>query len=140
MRPLRLTLITIAVFQFALGALFVAAPGQVRPLLGLEPGEPVWVDWLLVMAGARFLAFGWGMLVAARDPAGKAAWIDAMIAIQAIDWVATIGYLAAGAVRLEQVTTAAFMPVVFVAALVWFHPRRRPARHDSSHRGEAVAP
>lgn len=127
MRPLRFTLLTIALFQFSLGALFVLAPGQVSPLFGLDPAEPAWVDWLFVMAGARFLAFGWGMLVAARDPAGKVAWIDAMIVVQAIDWVATIGYLAAGDVRFEQVTTAAFMPVVFVAALLWFHPRRRIA-------------
>lgn len=126
MRPLRLTLVTIAIFQFTLGALFVVAPGQASPLLGLDPAEPGWADWLFVMGGARFLAFGWGMLLAARDPVGKVSWIDAMIAVQVVDWVATVGYLAAGDVRLEQVTTAAFMPVVFVAMMLWFHPRRLP--------------
>ena len=52
-----------------------------------------------------------------------------MIVIQVIDWIATIAYLVAGDVSLRQVTTAAFMPVLFVGALLWFHPRRLPAGH-----------
>jgi hypothetical protein len=123
-RPLRITLYAIAAFQFALGALFVIAPGQAHALFGLTPAEPAWADWLFAMMGARFLGFGYGMLVAARDPARHVAWINAMIAIQVVDWVATVSHLVGGSVQLSQVSTASFMPVLFVAALAWLHPRR----------------
>lgn len=129
MRPLRITLITIAVVQFALGALFTLAPSAAAPLFGITPAEPGWVDWLFVMAGARFLGFGAGMLLAARDPQRHIGWINAMIGIQVVDWVATIGHLAAGTVTLAQVSTAPFLPVLFVAGLLWFHPRRLHRRH-----------
>ncbi|MBI3687732.1 MAG: hypothetical protein HY241_10450 [Actinobacteria bacterium] len=130
MRPLRITLVTIAVFQLALGALFVIAPTHAHQLFGLAPAEPGWSDWLFAMMGARFLGFGYGMLVAARDPARHVTWINAMIVIQLIDWIATISHLIGGTVRLSQVSTASFMPVLFIAALLWFHPRRVAA-----HRG-----
>ena len=40
-----------------------------------------------------------------------------MIGIQAVDWFATIAYLLTGTVAIAQVSTAAFLPVVFVAVL-----------------------
>lgn len=46
-----------------------------------------------------------------------------MIRIQAIDWLATLVYLAKDDVTLGQVTTAAFVPVLFVIALVRWRPR-----------------
>ncbi len=124
MRPLRITLIVIGVFQLMLGALFLAAPGPVADLLGLRPAAPGWVDWLFAMMAARFLGYAVGMFAAARAPEPSVLWIDTMIGIQAIDWLATIGYLIAGEVTFAQVSTASFMPVVFVGALLWFHPRR----------------
>jgi hypothetical protein len=65
------------------------------------------------------------MFKAARSPDQAHSWIDTMIAIQAIDWIATIGYLAAGDVTLRQVSTASFLPAIFIVVLVWFHPRRQ---------------
>lgn len=124
MRPLRITLVTIAVFQLALGLLFLLSPAGAATLFGLEPAAPAWARWLFAMMAARFLGYAYGMVLAARDPAGSLGWIDSMIGIQVVDWVATLAYLAAGDLTLAQVTTAAFMPVVFVAALVRWHPRR----------------
>ncbi len=46
-----------------------------------------------------------------------------MIGIQAIDWLATLVYLAKDDVTLGQVTTAAFVPVLFVITLVRWRPR-----------------
>ena len=40
-----------------------------------------------------------------------------MIGIQAVDWIGTIAYLVTGAVTITQVTTAAFLPVVFIVIL-----------------------
>lgn len=124
MRPLRITLVTVGVFQLVLGASFLVAPSGAAALLGLRPAAPGWANWLFAMMAVRFLGYAYGMLAAARDPLRHTAWIDVMIVIQAADWLATLGHLAAGDVGLRQVSTAAFMPVVFVAALLWFHPRR----------------
>ena len=114
---LRATLWVIAVIQFALGAAFLAAPEQTANMLGLSVA-PGWANWLFGMMAARFLGFGYGMVVAARNPDKARPWIKAMIAIQAIDWLVTLKYLSAGAVTLAQVSTASFLPVVFVVVLI----------------------
>ncbi|GEL94088.1 hypothetical protein [Cellulomonas composti] len=131
MRPLRITLILVAIFQLALGIMFLVAPRATADLFGLGPDAPAWVHWLFAMMAARFLGYAYGMLVAARDPLGSTSWINSMIGIQVVDWIATVVFLGRGDVTLQQVTTAAFMPVLFVAALLWWHPRRlmrTPAR------------
>jgi hypothetical protein len=126
MRALRVTLITIGMFQLVLGALFLAAPRGTASLLGLAPAAPAWANWLFTMMAARFLGYAYGMFVAARDPQRHRTWIDTMIIIQAIDWTATLAYLATGDVSLRQVTTASFMPALFIAALLRYRPRRIP--------------
>lgn len=123
-RPLRITLYTIAFFQFALGAAFLAAPVGMARLLGL-PTAPGWTNWLFAMMAARFLGYGIGMVVAARDPRRHRLWIDTMIMIQGVDWLATVIHVAQGDVTLRQVTTAAVLPVVFILALFVLRPRRR---------------
>lgn len=117
-RGLRLTLLVIAFFQFVLGAAFLLAPGPTAAALGL-PAAPDWTGWLFAMMAVRFLGYGVGMLAAARDPQRHRLWIATMIAVQCVDWVATVGHLAAGSVTLSQVSTAAVLPVVFVVALGW---------------------
>lgn len=112
------TLYAIALVQFVLGLGFLLAPDHVVSLLTLAPAAPRWVRWLLAMMAARFLGFGWGMWWAARHPTTAGAWLDAMIAVQVIDWVATIVALGRGDVGLAQVTTAPFLPVLFLAVLL----------------------
>lgn len=124
MRPLKLVLYVIGSFQLVLGLAFFAAPGPVAHQLGFAPAAPGWVNWLLAMMAARFLGYAYGMFWAARHPDGAGPWIDTMIVIQTIDWLATVAYLHSGDVTLRQVTTASFMPVLFIVALAWFHPRR----------------
>lgn len=124
MTGLRFTLRFIGVVQLFFGVLFTFAPTLAGGLLGLAPDAPSWAAWLFVMMGARFLGYGVGMFLAARDPRRNVSWIDTMIAIQGIDWLATVGFLAAGAIPLANVTSALVLPVVFVAALLWWHPRR----------------
>ena len=118
----------IAVVQLFFGVLFTFAPARAGALLGLEPSATAdWVQWLFVMMGARFLGYGVGMLVAARDPLRHQSWINTMIGIQVIDWVATVGFLIAGALPIINVASALILPVVFVAGLLWWHPRRLAA-------------
>jgi hypothetical protein len=122
---LKLTLYLIAAFQLGLGVLFLL-PGVFADLMGLEQAPP-WTAWLFAMFGARAMGFGYGMVLAARDPFGNRSWIVAMVAVQGIDWLATLVYLATGAVTLAQVTTAAFVPLLFIFVLAR-HLFATPAR------------
>jgi len=121
-RTLSFTLWFIAVVQIVLGLAFLFAPQATAQSLGL-PGAPGWTNWLFGMMAARFLGFGYGMALAARNPAGSLHWIKAMVGIQAVDWLVTLYYLGLGAVSLAQVTTASFLPIVFVGLLLWCYPR-----------------
>jgi hypothetical protein len=123
-RTLNFTLRFVALVQFILGLGFLVAPTTIASLLGLA-AAPGWANWMFGMMAARFLGFGYGMLVAARQPATNLAWLRAMIAIQLIDWAVTVKYLAIGAVSLAQVSTASFLPLVFVALMWWAWPRTR---------------
>ncbi|MEN1891209.1 hypothetical protein ACWDBO_44875 [Streptomyces mirabilis] len=129
MRALRATLVTVGIFQLALGVLFLLAPVAGAQALGLRPAAPAWANWLFAMMAGRFLGYAYGMFSAARAPRQRVGWIDTMIVIQAIDWTATLAYLATGDLSLSQVSTAAFAPALFIGALLWFHPRRLSANH-----------
>ena len=127
MKPLPVLLRVIGVVQLLFGALFLLAPTYAGDLLGLGASPPPWVPWVLVMTGARFLGFGYGMVVAARDPATHVAWIDAMIVVQIADWLGTLVFLARGDIPMPNVASAVVLPVVFVAGMLWWHPRRAVA-------------
>jgi hypothetical protein len=70
------------------------------------------------------------MLLAARDPERNESWINTMIGIQLIDWISTLAVLVTGTLALRNVTSAVFLPPLFIAALVWWHPRRLHAARD----------
>lgn len=124
MKRLRFALRATGIVQLFFGALFVLAPSVTADVLQTRTSEPGWVDWLFVMMGARFIGYGVGMFVAARDPRRNLAWIDTMIVVQGLDWTSTLGFLLAGEVTLRNVTSAAVLPPLIIAALVWWHPRR----------------
>ncbi len=115
MRFVRPTLIVIAIVQVALGIVLLI-PNAFAGLLG-QPEAPAWATWMLTMFSARAFGFAFGMLLAARDPQRHRSWIVAMIGVQAVDWIATMAYLATGALGLSTVTTAAFLPLVFIGVL-----------------------
>jgi len=126
-KVLMFTLRFIALVQFVLGLAFLFVPELTARAFGLSQA-PGWTNWLFGMMAARFLGFGYGMLLAARDPANSVGWIKAMIGIQAIDWVVTLYYVSLGAVTLAQVSTASFLPLIFVILLFAAYPRTlRPA-------------
>ncbi|MCB0915345.1 MAG: hypothetical protein KDC23_06525 [Actinobacteria bacterium] len=131
---LKATLGVIGAIQVVLGVVLLV-PGLAVTVLDLEPA-PGWTDWLLVMFAARALGFGYGMFIAARDPAAHRSWIGAMVGVQLVDWIGTIGYLIGGQVTLAQVTTAAFLPLVFVVILLARFPHRPASRElpQESHR------
>jgi hypothetical protein len=132
MKALRVTLVVIGIFQLFFGIVFLVTPTGTAKLLGLGEVAPSWANWLLAMMAARFLGFAYGMFGAARDPERRIGWINAMIGVQAIDWLATLAYLIAGTLTLIQVSTAAVAPPLFILALLVLHPRRRGPIADAS--------
>ncbi|MBX3098865.1 MAG: hypothetical protein KF761_04730 [Salinibacterium sp.] len=120
---LRITLGIIAAFQLAFGSLFLVAPLFYGDLIGL-PEAPAWVAWIFGLFGARALAFVVGMVLAIRDPQRYRSWIVAMIVVQVLDGIVTLGLVAQGVLTFAQVSTAGFMPIVFVVALALLFPRR----------------
>ena len=77
------------------------------------------------MFGARALGFAYGMFLALRQPEQHRDWIGAMIAVQAIDWLATIYFVLQGTVTLPQVSGASFLPIIFIVVLVTRYPRQK---------------
>lgn len=124
MRTLRNTLWLVAASQLMFGLMFVLIPRAAAHGFGLTPVEPGWADWLFVMMGARFLAFAYGLVLAARDPLRHESWINAMIVVQVIDWVTTLAHLSVHHIALPNVASAVVLPVLIVAALLRWHPRR----------------
>jgi hypothetical protein len=123
MQLLRRTLIFIAIVQLFFGLTFLVAPSQFANLVDL-PAAPAWVNWLFAMMGARFIGYAVGLVVAARDPQRHQTWIATMIGIQAVDWLATIIYLLRDSLTLTQVSTAAFLPIIFIIILATRFPRQ----------------
>jgi hypothetical protein len=78
------------------------------------------------------------MFLAAYDPIRHKAWINAMIGIQALDWLGTMYVVATGAISLLQATDAPYLPLIFIAALLIWYPRSshvavgQPARQQNS--------
>jgi hypothetical protein len=124
MRQLRISLYVIGASQLVLGVAFLLLPEVVEGLLDLTPNAPAWASWLIAMLGARFLGYAAGMFSAAQRPDRNLTWINTMIGIQVVDWVATMAYLVRGELHLTQIGPAAVLPVLFVVALLWWHPRR----------------
>src|SRR5262249_7056516 len=110
---LRVTLGAIGVVQLILGVVFLFLPAQFASVLGLAV-TPSWVPWMFAMFGARALGFAYGMFLALRNPEQHRDWIVAMIAVQIVDWIATIYFVLQGVVTLPQVSGASFLPVIFI--------------------------
>jgi hypothetical protein len=95
--------------------------------VGLDP-VPAWAPWIFALFSARALGFAAGMVLAIRDPFRHRPWIAIMIGVQAIDWISTLVAVLQGGLTIAQVSTAGFMPILFIVALVLTFPRRARVR------------
>ena len=123
-RVLQITLIVVGAMQLIFGAMLAVAPAQFGATFGFEEA-PAWVYWMFAGAGGRSLAFAYGMFLAARQPERHLPWIQGVIGVQAVDWLATLYGINTGAFTLAQAGMAAFLPLVFVALLLVFYPRKQ---------------
>jgi hypothetical protein len=121
---LQISLIVVGIVQVFFGAAFTFMPAKFAGLLGLS-AAPQWAYWMFSMFGARCFAFAYGMFLAARDPIKHVHWIQGMIAVQVIDWLGTLFYLANGGVTLSQVSSASILPLIFIILLIVFYPREK---------------
>ncbi len=121
---LRLVLYIVAASQLVLGLLTTFVPGLLFGWMGLSP-LPTDGGYMLAMLGARFVAYGIGMLWVARQQPPDRFWIANMIFIQAIDFAAGAAYLSAGVVTLSVVAFPMFNAAAFILLLYVFGLRRR---------------
>ncbi len=111
----------IAASQFILGALFLFAPQFFMEIQGFSAiGADI--GYTLSMLAGRFLVYGVGMVLIAREPVKYRPWLDGMIAIQAIDLLGGLYYTGAGIVSLAVSGIAMFDAALFIALLLWIRP------------------
>ncbi len=130
MTRLRIVASIIGISQLALGALYLFAPLWFIAWQGLAPMAPDAAYPLGMLAG-RFLVYGVGMFLIARDPVRHAAWAWGMVVIQLVDLAVGGFYVAIGVVALANAALPMFDAALFAGALAWvlrgLVPAPRPA-------------
>ena len=121
---LKFTLYFIGIVQIVLGLTFLLTPTMYPKMVNLAKA-PDWVSWILIFTSARMIGFGVAMFIAAQDPIKHKLWIQIMIGLQALDWTGTVFYIVLGAVTLVQVSTASFLPLIFIGLLLYSYPRSK---------------
>ena len=119
---LKFSLYFVGVVQTGLGLTFLLTPKLYPQMVNLATA-PDWVSWILVFTSARMIGVGIAMFIAAQDPIKHKLWIQIMVGLQVIDWTGTVFYIALGAVSLMQVSTASFLPLIFIGLLLYTYPR-----------------
>ncbi len=126
MNPTRIICTLIGISQLALGGLYLFAPAFFINWQGLDP-IPADTAYPLAMLAGRFLVYGIGMFVIARNPQQNMFWLNGMVAIQVIDLLAGIFYVGTGVVPLEVATIAMFDAALFIALLLYVRASQQGA-------------
>lgn len=122
MTKLKALLWLIALSQFALGALVLAVPGAFLGWMGLT-APPADTGYMLGMLGARFIAYGFGMVVLARAAEPDRFWLLNMALVQAIDFSVGLVYLADGRITLSTAAFPMTNALVFTSLILLLAPR-----------------
>lgn len=108
----------IAASQLVLAAPTLFAPLQFFAWMGLSTPAPD-NGYMIGMLGARFLAYGIGMVMLARAETPSRFWIANMALIQAVDLALALAYVGAGIVPLAVAAFPATNAALFTAGLLW---------------------
>lgn len=122
MTRLRALLWIIAASQLVLGGLTLIAPTTFFGWMGLT-APPADNKYMLGMLAARFLAYGVGMAMLARQPIPDRFWILNMVLIQVIDLAVGIAYITTGALAPAVAAFPMFNATVFAVLLWLWQPR-----------------
>ncbi len=118
MTTLKFFSVIVGIAQIILGLLYLFAPAFFLNWQGLTL-PPENMHYPLAMLAARFIVYGFGMFVIARNPAQNKFWIDGMIAIQAIDLAAGAYYTAVNIVGIQVSGFPMFNAALIIAAFLW---------------------
>lgn len=116
----------IAASQLVLAALTLFAPLQFFGWMGLTVPAPD-NGYMIGMLGARFLAYGIGMVMLARAAQPSRFWIANMALIQAVDLGLALAYVGLGFVPLAVAAFPATNAALFTLGLLWC--LRNPGLH-----------
>ncbi len=106
----------IGVAQLALGAVYLFMPQAFIAWQGLSVIGPD-IGYPFSMLAGRFIVYGVGMFVIARDPVKNRFWLFGMIAIQAFDLAGGLYYTLSGIVALENSAFPMFNATWIIAGL-----------------------
>jgi len=123
MRKLKVLLVIIGVVQIILGLFYLFMPLQFLVTNGHSLPAPD-IAYPLAMLAARFLAYGLGMFVIARNPLQHIFWINNMIFIQAIDLAAGIFYTATGVIAWQYAALPMINATIFIILLWVWRPKK----------------
>lgn len=115
----------IAASQLVLGALTLFLPFTFFGWMGLTI-PPADTAYMIGLLGARFVAYGIGMIMLARQPEPSSFWMGNMLLIQLIDFAVGAAYLLRGIVGLSVLAFPMTNAAIFAAGLafVLLAPRR----------------
>ena len=129
MKKLQLVCYLIGTSQIILGGLYLFAPSFFIGWQGLNiPAQDM--NYPLAMLAARFLVYGVGMFVIARQPSENRFWLNGMIAIQVIDLAAGFFYTTVGVVSFESSMVPMVNAALFIVLMTIF---RVPADQKTAH-------
>lgn len=121
MKKLRILLRSIGIVQLALGAGLLFVPSAFTSWMGLSATDTD-INYLFGMLSARFIAYGVGMFVIAREPEKNMFWIKNMIFIQLIDLAVGLFYTINGTLTISVSAFPMFNATVFAALLFFWMP------------------
>jgi len=127
---LKVLLMIVGVVQLVLGFLYLFFPHALLHAMGHSiPMNDI--NYPFGMLAARFLAYGVGMFVIARNPFAHQFWIKNMVFIQLIDLAVGIFYTANATVPIGLSGFPMFNATL-IAALLWIWRPKQPDMSKAS--------
>lgn len=123
MKKLTILLRVVGVVQIVLGAAYLLAPGALSEWMKLS-SAPHDANYAYGMLASRFIAYGIGMFVIARNPQRNIFWIKNMILIQGVDLGVGLFYTATGVLSLSTSTFPMFNAILIAGLLFFWMPRK----------------
>lgn len=127
---LKVFLMIVGVVQIVLGFLYLIFPHEFLRSMGHTiPMNDI--NYPFGMLAARFLAYGMGMFVIARNPSKHEFWIYNMVFIQVVDLAVGIFYTLNGTISLSLSGFPMFNATL-IAALLWIWRPKQPNASKAS--------
>ena len=120
---LKILLRVVGFVQLSLGAAYLLAPGAFIAWMKLS-APPHDSNYAFGMLAARFIAYGIGMFVIARDPIQNLFWIYNMILIQFIDLGVGVFYTLDGTLALSSSAFPMFNAIIIAGLLFAWRPKQ----------------